>query len=33
MLLGVPLMSLAYAVVQEKLCESLCPSDKMPDQI
>lgn len=33
MLLGVPLMSLAYAVVQEKLCESLCPSDKIPDQI
>lgn len=24
MLLGVPLMSLAYAVVREKLCESLC---------
>ena len=32
-LLGVPLMSLAYAVVQEKLCESLCPSDQMPEQI
>lgn len=32
-LLGVPLMSLAYAVVQEKMCETLCPSEQMPEQI
>lgn len=33
MLLGVPLMSLAYAVVQEKLCESLCTKQEKQAEI